>query len=139
MKTKISAITAALFLMMAGMFLSCDDDSSEENITSSGQEHLLEGAWWIQNSPQPDGAYFDGTGAGYDLSGDYPDNLYVECEDPLTYTYNGMNFSKTEGGSTLRGLFFLNEDSQGGTLYMYGFSFTVEKINSYTVQGSCLD
>lgn len=113
---------------------------SEEGETDlGGKEELLEGAWWITGYSTSDGAYFDGTGNGYDISGTYPDSLYVECDDPLTYTYDGSTFSKTEGGTTITGTFILNSDASGGTLAIGLYLFTIVKVTTYDVEGNCLD
>ena len=102
---------------------SCTDDSGSGN--TGGKEYLLNGSWWVSAMGTGEGYYFDGTGGGFDLSLDGSSQVYIVCDNAITYTYDGNNLNVIEHGTPRSFTFEITGDTTATVTYS-GFSFNAE-------------
>jgi len=120
-KIVISVLSAALIAVF-----SCSDDSEPE--TAGGKENLLAGSWWVSSSGYGEGYYFDGAGTGYDLSLNESSQVYIVCDNAITYKYDGHNLSVVEHEITRQFTFDITGDTTAN-LTIAGCSFAANLLD----------
>ncbi|HOO70635.1 MAG TPA: hypothetical protein PK926_02660 [Spirochaetota bacterium] len=102
---------------------SCTDDSGSE--ITGGKEYLLNGSWWVSAMGTGEGYYFDGAGGGFDLSLDGSSQVYIVCDNVITYSYDGYNLNVIEHGTSRSFTFEKTGDTTAAITFM-GYSFTAQ-------------
>ncbi len=126
---KLLLLTCSSFFFI---LLSCSGDSSDDN--PGGKEYLLNGSWWVSYSGNGEGYYFDGKGAGYDLSLDQSSQPYIVCSNAIRYTYDGHNLIVIEHDLTRNFTFDIISETIA-TISINGFSATADR---YYLTAGCI-
>lgn len=120
---KRSILKMLMFFLSASLIaaLSCTDNPDTETV--GGKEYLLTGSWWVSSTGKGEGYYFDGAGTGYDLSLNESSQVYIVCDNAITYTFDGYNLSVVEHGITRQFTFEITGVTMANLTIM-GYSFT---------------
>jgi hypothetical protein len=124
---------AFIAVMAVMMFLRCADDSGSDS--TGGREYLLVGSWWVSALGSGEGYYFDGAGRGFDLSLNASSEVYIVCDNPITYSYNGHDLVVLEHGTQRRFTFEFTGDETARVTFM-GLAFTaaLQNITAHCIE-----
>ena len=134
MKNLLKKIFLFLLISILVAASSCMYSDDEGPVSLSGKEDLLNGSWWVSYSGSGEGDYFDGSGAGYDLS-EGSSGVYIVCSNAITYIYNGSDLNVVEHGTTRTFTFVqTGETTADISISVYTFSATRVELTAACIK-----